>query len=372
MTVGANEIVGLLGDNGAGKSTLIKIVTGFHHPDSGTIRWKGERIDRLTVQRARELGIETVYQERALADQQSLWRNIFMGRERKNRFGLLDVHGDARRDREADARVPPIHVEGGHARVLRRDDVRRRAPGGRDRARAALRGGARHPRRADDGALGVGDEEDARLRPRDQGRRQVVHLHRPQHLQRPRGRRAGGRARPRPARRRVPAGRDERARAGRAAAARRRDRDDAGSRRVSVEAQTRLPTPAEARPPRSLRELISVRRYGLQLGHRRDGTRNLDAVRDRRLPDVAALWDIYSALMSTVPHTGIIALALTLVVIAGEIDLSFAAVIAVGAWVFIATGQGVAGPDRRPRRRARRRPAQRRAHRRPSVSRLSS
>ena len=93
VAVGTNEIVGLLGDNGAGKSTLIKIVTGFHHPDSGTIRWKGERIDRLTVQRARELGVETVYQERALADQQSLWRNIFMGRERKGRFGLLDVGG---------------------------------------------------------------------------------------------------------------------------------------------------------------------------------------------------------------------------------------------------------------------------------------
>ena len=54
-------------------------------------------------------------------------------------------------------------------------------------------------------------------------------------------------------------------------------------------------------------------------------------------------WDIYSALMSTVPLTGIIALALTLVVIAGEIDLSFAAVIAVGAWVFIAAGQGGPG-----------------------------
>jgi simple sugar transport system ATP-binding protein len=93
VTVGANEILGLLGDNGAGKSTLIKIVTGFHHPDSGTIRWKGEPIGHLTVQRARELGIETVYQERALADQQSLWRNIFMGRERNGRFGLLDVGG---------------------------------------------------------------------------------------------------------------------------------------------------------------------------------------------------------------------------------------------------------------------------------------
>ena len=93
LTVGTNEIVGLLGDNGAGKSTLIKIVTGFHAPDSGTITWKGEHVGRLTVQRARELGIETVYQERALADQQSLWRNVFMGRERTRKLGLLDVGG---------------------------------------------------------------------------------------------------------------------------------------------------------------------------------------------------------------------------------------------------------------------------------------
>jgi simple sugar transport system ATP-binding protein len=91
LTVGDNEIVGLLGDNGAGKSTLIKIVTGFHAPNSGTITWKGQRLTHLTVQHARDLGIETVYQERALADQQSLWRNIFMGRERTTRLGLLDV-----------------------------------------------------------------------------------------------------------------------------------------------------------------------------------------------------------------------------------------------------------------------------------------
>ena len=91
LRVGTNEIVGLLGDNGAGKSTLIKIVTGFHAPDRGTIAWKGRTVGHLTVQRARDLGIETVYQERALADQQSLWRNIFMGRERTTRLGLLDV-----------------------------------------------------------------------------------------------------------------------------------------------------------------------------------------------------------------------------------------------------------------------------------------
>ncbi len=91
--VGVNEIVGLLGDNGAGKSTLIKIITGYHRPTRGDIFWKGERLDHLSVHRARELGIEAVYQEKALADQQPLWRNIFMGRERTTKLGFLDVDG---------------------------------------------------------------------------------------------------------------------------------------------------------------------------------------------------------------------------------------------------------------------------------------
>ncbi|MEW5814425.1 MAG: ATP-binding cassette domain-containing protein [Spirochaetota bacterium] len=90
--VGANEIVGLLGDNGAGKSTLVKIITGYHQPDAGgEIYLKQNKIDHLTVAKARDLGIEVVYQERALADKQSLWRNIFMGRELSNYGGVLDV-----------------------------------------------------------------------------------------------------------------------------------------------------------------------------------------------------------------------------------------------------------------------------------------
>jgi len=89
--VGRNEIVGLLGDNGAGKSTLIKLITGYHQPNSGEIIFDDQSIGGFTVARARDLGIETVYQERALAEQQPLWRNIFMGRELANRAGLMDV-----------------------------------------------------------------------------------------------------------------------------------------------------------------------------------------------------------------------------------------------------------------------------------------
>jgi len=89
--VGMNEVVGLLGDNGAGKSTLIKIVTGYYQPDAGEIQFNGQKVENLTVNQARRLGGETVYQERALAEQQTLWRNIFMGRELTTRFGALDI-----------------------------------------------------------------------------------------------------------------------------------------------------------------------------------------------------------------------------------------------------------------------------------------
>jgi simple sugar transport system ATP-binding protein len=91
FAVKRNEVVGLLGDNGAGKSTLIKIVTGYYEPDGGEVYFNQQKVVGLSVARARQLGIETVYQERALADLQTLWRNIFMGRELTTRLGFLDV-----------------------------------------------------------------------------------------------------------------------------------------------------------------------------------------------------------------------------------------------------------------------------------------
>ena len=91
MHVDLGEIVGLVGDNGAGKSTLIKILSGVHTPDSGEVYIRNERVARWSVDRARKAGIETVYQDRALAVQQAISKNIFMGREITGPFGFLRV-----------------------------------------------------------------------------------------------------------------------------------------------------------------------------------------------------------------------------------------------------------------------------------------
>ncbi len=91
MTVRHGEVLGLLGDNGAGKSTLIKTLAGVHDPDEGEIIVKGEARKPWTPAAARDAGIETVFQDRALAPQHSIVTNIFMGREITNSLGLLRV-----------------------------------------------------------------------------------------------------------------------------------------------------------------------------------------------------------------------------------------------------------------------------------------
>lgn len=87
------EIVGLLGDNGAGKSTLIKVLTGVHSPTRGQIYFEGRPVEISSPQVARDIGIETVYQDFALVPLMSISRNFWLGREPVRRFGpfrLLD------------------------------------------------------------------------------------------------------------------------------------------------------------------------------------------------------------------------------------------------------------------------------------------
>jgi simple sugar transport system ATP-binding protein len=82
LRLAPGEVLGLIGDNGAGKSTLIKIITGFHQPDGGTIAIDGEQVRLRSVSHARSLGIETVYQDLALIPGLSVYHNMFLKRER--------------------------------------------------------------------------------------------------------------------------------------------------------------------------------------------------------------------------------------------------------------------------------------------------
>jgi simple sugar transport system ATP-binding protein len=89
LHLGRGEVLGLLGDNGAGKSTLMKILCGFQPPDAGRILLNGQEISLKSVDHARSLGIDTVYQDLALVNQLSVYHNLFLNRE-KTRWPLLN------------------------------------------------------------------------------------------------------------------------------------------------------------------------------------------------------------------------------------------------------------------------------------------
>src|SRR6201986_3576408 len=81
FAVSAGGVVGLAGDNGAGKSTLVKTIAGINSADSGTIRWEGNEVSINKPQETTGLGIATVYQDLALADNLDVVANLFLGRE---------------------------------------------------------------------------------------------------------------------------------------------------------------------------------------------------------------------------------------------------------------------------------------------------
>jgi simple sugar transport system ATP-binding protein len=82
MRLARGEVLGLIGDNGAGKSTLLKILCGFQRPDTGRIVLEGQEVTLRSVDHARSLGIDAVYQDLALIDQLSVYHNMFLNRER--------------------------------------------------------------------------------------------------------------------------------------------------------------------------------------------------------------------------------------------------------------------------------------------------
>ena len=106
FTVNPGEVVSLIGDNGAGKSTLVKVLSGVLQPDAGEIVFDGRPVAIANPVAARQLGIETVYQDLALAPDLESSANLFLGREELRpgvlgRLGFLDKRAMRRRTREA-------------------------------------------------------------------------------------------------------------------------------------------------------------------------------------------------------------------------------------------------------------------------------
>jgi ABC-type sugar transport system ATPase subunit len=94
LDVSRGEIAALVGDNGAGKSTVLKIIAGMNQPSSGEIRLSGELVDFNDPSESQAKGVQVVYQDLALAENQPVYMNLFLGREKtKAWFGVLDRAG---------------------------------------------------------------------------------------------------------------------------------------------------------------------------------------------------------------------------------------------------------------------------------------
>jgi len=89
LDIPVGQVTALVGDNGAGKTTLIKCIAGIHEPSSGQLLWNGRVVHLHSPKDATNLGIATVYQDLALADNLDIVQNMLLGHE-KTRFGILD------------------------------------------------------------------------------------------------------------------------------------------------------------------------------------------------------------------------------------------------------------------------------------------
>jgi len=114
LHVDPGEVLGLIGDNGAGKSTLIKIICGYHQPDAGQILVGGQEVTLRSVDHARSLGIDTVYQDLALINELSVYHNMFLNRELV-RWPLLNNRAMRRRAerhlKDMGVNLPDVGVE---------------------------------------------------------------------------------------------------------------------------------------------------------------------------------------------------------------------------------------------------------------------
>lgn len=111
LYVRRGEVLALVGDNGAGKSTFIKILSGFHQPDRGTIEWEGKPLRLHSPREARAQGIETVYQDLALVNDLSVYHNMFLGREKVMRLaGIIPLTDNGGMKRQTRAHLDRLGI----------------------------------------------------------------------------------------------------------------------------------------------------------------------------------------------------------------------------------------------------------------------
>ena len=113
LRLGKGEVLGLIGDNGAGKSTLLKIICGFQPPTTGKLFLDGQEVQLKSVDHARSLGIDAVYQDLALINQLPVYQNMFLNRE-KTTGGLLNTRMMRRQSKERldemGIRIPSVNA----------------------------------------------------------------------------------------------------------------------------------------------------------------------------------------------------------------------------------------------------------------------